>query len=45
MFFDDLELRPPDRYLSAAGTTAAETIGQVIIARIRCSERSRLMLC
>jgi UDP-N-acetylglucosamine 2-epimerase (non-hydrolysing) len=32
MFFDDLELRPPDRYLSAAGKTAAETIGQVIIA-------------
>ena len=32
MFFDDLELRPPDRYLSAAGNTAAETIGQVIIA-------------
>lgn len=32
VFFDDLELRPPDRYLSAAGQTAAETIGQVIIA-------------
>ena len=31
VFFDDLELRPPDRYLSAAGQTAAETIGQVII--------------
>jgi UDP-N-acetylglucosamine 2-epimerase len=31
VFFDDLELRPPDRYLSAAGKTAAETIGQVII--------------
>ncbi len=32
VFFDDLELRPPDRYLGAAGETAAETIGQVIIA-------------
>jgi UDP-N-acetylglucosamine 2-epimerase (non-hydrolysing) len=32
VFFDDLGLRPPDRYLSAAGQTAAETIGQVIIA-------------
>jgi len=30
--FDDLELRPPDYYLGAAGQTAAETIGQVIIA-------------
>ena len=32
VFFDDLEIRPPDRYLSAAGQSAAETIGQVIIA-------------
>ena len=32
VFFDDLELRPPDHYLGAAGKTAAETIGQVIIA-------------
>jgi len=32
VFFDDLELRPPDYYLGAAGQTAAETIGQVIIA-------------
>jgi UDP-N-acetylglucosamine 2-epimerase (non-hydrolysing) len=32
VFFDDLELRPPDHYLSAAGQTAAETIGQIIIA-------------
>jgi UDP-N-acetylglucosamine 2-epimerase (non-hydrolysing) len=31
VFFDDLELRPPDRFLKAAGRTAAETIGQVII--------------
>ena len=32
IFFDDLGLRPPDRYLGAAGRTPAETIGQVIIA-------------
>ena len=31
VFFDDLELRPPDHYLNAAGQTAAETIGQLII--------------
>jgi len=32
VFFEDLDLRPPDRYLAAAGQTAAETIGNVIIA-------------
>jgi UDP-N-acetylglucosamine 2-epimerase (non-hydrolysing) len=32
VFFDDLELRPPDHYLDAAGQTAAETIGRVMIA-------------
>jgi UDP-N-acetylglucosamine 2-epimerase len=32
VFFDDLGLRLPDRYLGAAGATAAETIGQVIIS-------------
>jgi UDP-N-acetyl-L-fucosamine synthase len=32
VFFDDLELRAPDHYLDAAGHTAAETIGRVIIA-------------
>jgi UDP-N-acetyl-L-fucosamine synthase len=31
VFFEDLEIRPPDRYLGAAGSTAAQTIGQVII--------------
>lgn len=31
VFFDDLGLRAPDRYLGAAGATSAETIGQVII--------------
>ena len=32
VFFEDLELRPPDGYLDAAGQTPAETIGRVIIA-------------
>jgi UDP-N-acetylglucosamine 2-epimerase len=32
VFFKDLELPPPDHYLEAAGGTAAETIGRVIIA-------------
>ena len=32
IFFDDLELRKPDRFLNAAGSSAAETIGNVIIA-------------
>lgn len=31
VFFDDLELPPPDHYLGAAGGSAAETIGKVII--------------
>ena len=35
VFFDDLELRPPDHYLEAAGKTGVETIGQVIIAADR----------
>jgi len=30
VFFDDLEIRPPDHYLNAAGETPAETIAQVI---------------
>src|SRR5216684_2744754 len=30
IFFDDLEIRSPDVFLSAAGETAAETIGLVI---------------
>lgn len=30
IFFEDLELRKPDFFLDAAGTTAAETIGLVI---------------
>jgi UDP-N-acetylglucosamine 2-epimerase len=32
IFFQDLGLRRPDHFLGAAGSTAAETIGKVIIA-------------
>lgn len=32
VFFRDLELRKPDHFLEAAGSSAAETIGQIIIA-------------
>lgn len=32
IFFQDLNIRHPDRYLDAAGVTAAETIGKVLIA-------------
>jgi UDP-N-acetylglucosamine 2-epimerase (non-hydrolysing) len=32
VFFDDLGVRRPDRFLNAAGATAAETIGNVVIA-------------
>lgn len=35
VFFEDLDIRPPDRDLGAAGATAAETVGQVIIAADR----------
>lgn len=31
VFFDDLELRKPDYFLTAAGNTAVETIGNIII--------------
>lgn len=31
IFFEDLELRKPDHFLNAAGTTATETIGQILI--------------
>lgn len=31
IFFHDLEVRKPDHFLNAAGTNAAETIGQLII--------------
>ena len=32
IFFDDLEIRRPDKFLDAAGGSSAETIGKVIIA-------------
>ena len=32
IFFDDLGIRKPDHFLNAAGTSAAETIGNVIIS-------------
>jgi UDP-N-acetylglucosamine 2-epimerase (non-hydrolysing) len=32
IFYDDLKLRAPDHFLNAAGFSAAETIGKVIIA-------------
>jgi UDP-N-acetylglucosamine 2-epimerase len=32
IFFQDLEVRKPDRFLNAAGANAAETIGKIIIA-------------
>ena len=31
IFFEDLELRKPDHFLEAAGRTACETVGQVIV--------------
>jgi UDP-N-acetylglucosamine 2-epimerase len=31
IFFENLELRKPDHFLNAAGTTATETIGQILI--------------
>ncbi len=38
VFFSDLGIRRPDVFLEAAGATAAETIGQVIIAADRVME-------
>ena len=38
VFFSDLGIRKPDHFLEAAGATAAETIGQVIIAADRILE-------
>lgn len=31
IFFDDLQIRKPDFFLDAAGKTAAETVGQILI--------------
>ena len=39
IFFADLGIRKPDRFLEAAGGTGAETIGKVIIAADRILER------
>lgn len=41
IFFRDLELRKPDHFLNAAGDTAAETIGKIIIAVDRILETER----
>ena len=35
IFFDDMKIRKPDHFLAAAGATAAETIGNIIIAADR----------
>lgn len=42
VFFDELGLRKPDVFLEAAGRTAAETIGQVIIGVDQVLERERV---
>ncbi len=39
VFFENLEIRTPDHFMGAAGETAAETIGQVIIATDRAIEQ------
>ena len=44
VFFSDLDIRRPDMFLEAAGATAAETIGQVIMATDRLSRRINLRL-
>lgn len=46
VFFDDLGLRKPDHFLNAAGDSAAETIGKVIIEvdKILEAERPEAML-
>lgn len=41
VFFRDLELRRPDHFLEAAGATAAETIGRIIIAVDRVLEEEK----
>jgi UDP-N-acetylglucosamine 2-epimerase len=39
VFFSDLDIRKPDTFLEAAGATAAETIGQVIMAADKAMEQ------
>ncbi|MGB0732987.1 MAG: non-hydrolyzing UDP-N-acetylglucosamine 2-epimerase [Pontibacterium sp.] len=41
IFFNDLEIRKPDRFLNAAGASGAETIGNVIIAVDKVLEESQ----
>ena len=41
VFFSELGIRAPDHFLNAAGTTAAETIGQVIMAADKVIEQHR----
>lgn len=46
IFFEDMGIRRPDHFLNAAGGTAAETIGKVIIAvdQVLASERPEAVL-
>ena len=41
VFFSELGIRAPDHFLNAAGATAAETIGQVIMASDKVIEQHR----
>lgn len=41
VFFSDLGIRRPDKFLDAAGSTAAQTIGQVIMAADQAFEAHR----
>ena len=41
VFFDDLEIRAPDRYLDAAGENAAHTIANVIARADECLESEK----
>lgn len=41
VFFEELGIRKPDRFLEAAGDTAAETIGQIIMAADRVLDEVR----
>jgi UDP-N-acetylglucosamine 2-epimerase len=41
VFFEDLEVRKPSHFLESAGTTAAQTIGNVIIAVDRVLDQER----
>jgi UDP-N-acetylglucosamine 2-epimerase (non-hydrolysing) len=41
IFFEDLEIRKPDYFLEAAGSTAAETVGQIIARADEVIEREK----